>query len=137
MHPPSWPSVTARIAIAGIALVAIVVSAIWLSDAHRFSNAQSVAGAAKTPAQLEAAGKKFEGQSALTPHTDAEAAQAYVLLRAGKRAQAETLLEDVIRREPRNVRAWVGLYFADRGRKPARFAYAKARIAALAPPVRR
>ena len=129
-------AVTVRVAIIAAALVAIVISAIWLSDAHRFVGAQSAANAARTPAQFEAAAKRFEGQTALTPHTDAKAAQAFSLLRAGQRPQAEALLEDVIRTEPRNVRVWASLYFADRGRKPARAAYAKARIRALAPPVR-
>jgi|1186.fasta_scaffold126130_2 Tfp pilus assembly protein PilF len=129
-------AVTARTAMLVVALVAIVISAIWLSDAQRFTGAETAAARSKTPAQLLAAAGRFRGQSALTPDTDAKAGRAFALLRAGRPAQAEALLEDVLRREPRNVRAWVGLYFADRGRKPARSAYAQSRIRALSPPVR-
>ena len=130
-------AVTARILMLAVAVVALVVCAVWLSDAQRFSDAQAAADAARTPAQLAAAGERFAGGSPLTPDTDAKSAEAYALLVARRPAQAEALLEDVLRREPRNVRAWAGLYLADRGRKPARAAYAQARIRALSPPVGR
>ena len=130
-------AVIARIGMFATAVVAIVVAAIWLSDAHRFQGAQAEAAKAKTQAQLLSAADRFLGGSALTPGTDAEAARAFVFLRAGQRPRAEALLEDVLRTEPRNVRAWAGLYFADRGRKPARAAYAQARIRALSPAVKR
>src|SRR5690349_21870920 len=96
-------AVTARILLVAVALVAIVVSAFWLSDTHRLLSAQAHAAAAKTPAQLRAAADAFPADSPLTPDTDAKAAQAYAFLRAGEPARAEPLLENVLRREPRNV----------------------------------
>jgi predicted Zn-dependent protease len=131
------PAVIVRIAMLFVAVAAIAVSAIWLSDAHRFAGAQSAALASHSPAEFQAAARRFEGASTLSPDTDAKAAEAYALLAGHRPARAEALLDDVVRQEPRNVRGWIGVYVADRGRKPARAAFAQARIRVLSPPVGR
>ena len=128
-------AVIVRAAMFLVAIAAIVVSAVWLHDARSYAHAQKVALAARTPAQFERAAPLFEKGRALQPDTLSQAAEAVALLRAGQNARAGSVLEEVVRREPRNVRAWIGLYLADRTANPARAAEAQRHIRELAPPV--
>ena len=125
-----------RVAMLLVAVVAIAAGAAWLHDARVFARAQDASLKAKTPAQLQRAAARFDDVGTLTPDTLARSAEAYTLLRAGQQAPAEALLEGVLRTEPRNVRAWAALYFADRGRKPARAAFAQAQARRLSPTVK-
>jgi phosphotransferase system HPr-like phosphotransfer protein len=128
--------VIARMAMLLAAAAAIAAAVAWLHDARTFASAQSAALAARTPAELERAAVKFDRVGTLTPDTLAKSAEAYTLMSAKRWDRGAALLEGVVRREPRNLRAWAGLYIADRGRNPARAAYALARARRLGPPVK-
>jgi hypothetical protein len=130
-------AVIARLAMLLTATAVIAVSAVWLHDARTFASAQSAALSARTPAEAERAVRMFERSDALSPDGLAKSAEAYTLARAGQEPRAAALLEDVVRQEPRNVRAWAGLYLVDRRRDPRRAAFAAARVRELSPPVGR
>jgi predicted Zn-dependent protease len=124
-------AVIARLAMLLAAAAAIVVSAVWLNDAH----SQSAATDALNAGDFERAARLYEDGRALAPDSAAKASQAFALLKAGRADQAAALLEEVVRREPRNARAWSALAFAERDRDPARAAEAMARVRELSPPV--
>jgi predicted Zn-dependent protease len=123
-------AVIARLAMLLAAAAAIAVSVVWLHDAH----SQAAATDALNASRFDQAARLFQRGRALAPDSAAKGSEAFALLKAGHADQAAALLEEVVRREPRNARAWAALAFADRDRDPARAAYAVARARTLAPP---
>ena len=123
-------AVIARLAMLLTAAAAIAVSAVWLHDAR----SQATATDALNASQFERAAGLFRRGRTLAPDAGPKASEAFALLKAGRPDQAAPLLEEVVRSEPRNARAWSALAFADRERDPARARFAAARARALAPP---
>jgi predicted Zn-dependent protease len=124
-------AVIARLAMLLAAAAAIAVSAVWLHDAR----SQATATAALNASRFEEAARLFQRGRALAPESGPKGAEAFALLKAGHGEEAARLLEEVVRSEPRNARAWAALAFADRDRDPRRAAFAEARVRVLAPPV--
>src|SRR4051812_3391985 len=130
-------AVIARLAMLLVAAAAIAVSAVWLHDARSQSAASAAVNAARSPSELEHAATLFRRGKALVPDTAAIAAEAYALVGAGQNERAAALLEKVVRREPRNARAWAALALSSSHFDSARAAAARARVRVLAPPVER
>jgi predicted Zn-dependent protease len=126
-------AVIARLAMLLTAAAAIAVSAIWLNDAR----SQAAATDALNASRFVEAARLYQHGRALAPDSASKASEAFALLKAGRPGDAAALLEQVVRREPRNARAWSALAFADRDRDPARAAEALARVRELSPPVER
>src|SRR3954454_1873865 len=120
-------AVIARLAMLLAAAAAIVVSAVWLHDAR----SQAAATDALNASRFDEAARLFRHGRALAPDAGPKASEAFALLKAGHKGPAALLLEDVVRHEPRNARAWSALAFADRERDPARASFALARTRAL------
>jgi predicted Zn-dependent protease len=127
--------VLVRIGMVVVALAAIVVMAIWWNDARLLGDARHAAVTARTPADVERAARLFERSRRLSPDTLPQTGEAFMLLRAGQLDRGVRLLDDIVRREPRNATAWGLIAIAEQKRDPARAALARAKEAALNPPV--
>ena len=115
-----------------LSAAAIVVLAVWYSNAGSAKEGEIGAVLARTPAQIKSADALLARSRTLSPDTSPEIGQAYLLIKRGRRGEAAVMLRAVLAREPRNLLAWRYLAVAD----PPRAAQARRRIAELAPPVR-
>ena len=118
-----------------VALAAIAAMAIWWNDARLLDNARKAGVVARSPAQVQSAARLFERSRRLNPDSLPQTGEAFMLIRAGQVDRASKLLEDVVRNESRNATAWGLIAIAEQKRDPARAAQARARAAALNPPV--
>src|SRR4051794_4379131 len=120
-------AVIARLFLLVAAVAAIAVSAVWLHDAR----SQAAATDALNASHFDEAARLYQRGRALAPDSAAKASEAFALLKAGHADRAAALLEEVVRREPRNARAWSALAFAERDRDRARAAEALAQVRKL------
>lgn len=126
-----------RIGLVAAAAVAIFALATWKHQASLFTDARAAAVPARTPAQVDSAVAMLRDAARRTPDTLPETGAAFVLIRAGRKAEGEAMVRSVLRREPRNVTAWGLLALALDGRDAPGAAAARARVARLSPPVKR
>lgn len=127
--------IVVRIALVAVAAAVIFSLATWLHQARLFTDARAAGVAARTPAQAAGAAAKLRDAARDTPDTLPETGQAFVLIRAGRKAEGERIVRSVLRQEPRNVTAWGLLALALDGRDDAGAALARAKVARLSPPV--
>ena len=122
----------ARILLVLISAAAIAWLAIWLNrvDAYQHARREAIAkGAAQDPARVRHVTDLFESARDLTPDTTPILGEGVFLIEAGQNQRAARVLNEVLRREPRNVSAWGLLAAAD----PARAAEARAHVGELNP----
>jgi cytochrome c-type biogenesis protein CcmH/NrfG len=117
--------------LAGAAAVALLAaSVIWL-DASRVQKRGSETafaprGAAGT-AVIEGAISDLGRMRRLAPDAPSYLLEAFLLSRAGRRAETVRTLERVVRQEPENLEAWLFLAKAETDRRRSREAYRRAR----------
>ena len=120
MTAPGGP---ARIAIrAALALISVVVIA-WLAVMERDVRLQrrgvATAGNVRDAGSLERADSDLRRARLLSPSTAPDVIRAFNFQVHGRRREGIRVLEDVLRREPRNLQAWVVLERLARGFDPA------------------
>lgn len=94
-----------------VAFAAVAVLG-WLVVMERDERLQERGVATSNPADLEAA-------RLWNPDTTPDLRLAFVALGRGRRAEAQAVLEDLVRREPDNIFAWGALLNVTRGVEPA------------------
>jgi predicted Zn-dependent protease len=103
-------------------LVAVVVLA-WLGvmerDARLRQHGIAAAGRLDVPGNATRAESAFRRARALSPDTAPDVGRALLYLALGRRDEAASLLEGVLRREPENLTAWGVLFNVARERDPA------------------
>ncbi len=121
---------------AGAVVVAVLVLA-WLGlslrDVRLEERGGEAAGRLSVPGNAERAEADFRGARLLNPDSGPDLARAVVLLQLGRPERAVALVEDVVRREPENARAWRTLYEVTRESDPARAERALATLRRLDP----
>jgi hypothetical protein len=107
---------------AGVAVVAVLVLA-WLAVMERDVRLQERGVSALRPgasaAQLAAAERDLRGARLLNPDTAPDVTLALLHRARGDGGRALRAIEDVVRREPDNLRAWATLELLARGRDEA------------------
>lgn len=88
-------------------------------------------GERTSQAQLELGLADARAARRLAPDAPAKLLAWQLLLREGRRAEAEAVLHDVVQTEPQNYEAW--LYLSRTARDPRIVKRAKARVAQLGP----
>ena len=126
-----------RLVLVAVALLAGAYLAVQLRATQRLDEGKAIAFASPSPSPADArrAQSALDDAEALSSDATPDIYRAIVLGRAGQRARAAAVLEDVVRREPENVEAWGWLEAATRGRDPALAARARARLKELNPRV--
>ena len=135
MHPVS--ALVPRAAIALIALLLVAWAAVLWQN-QRIGDAASdrlLANPRMTAASFQGVLDDYERAERLDPGTDWRLTRAGALVLRGRRADAAKLTQTVLDREPDNLRAWLVLREATRGRDPRRAAEANREIRRLDPPV--
>ncbi len=121
---------------AGAVVVAVLVLA-WLGlslrDVRLEERGGAAAGQLSVPGNAERAEADFRRAQLLNPDSGPDLARAVVLLQLDRPDRAVALVEDVVRSEPENTRAWRTLYEITRERDPARAEQALATLRRLDP----
>ncbi len=129
----SRPSTAARVAAAVVALVVLA----WLGLAFRNVRLEErggrAAGALSQTANAARAERDFRAAGLLNPDTQPDLARAVVLVQLDRPERAVAVVEDVLRREPENARAWRTLLDLTSERDPGRAAEALAALRRLDP----
>jgi tetratricopeptide repeat protein len=124
----------ARAALALLAVVAIVVSGIWLSDrASGISARQTLLNPKSSPAELRQGIQQAKDSRTLNPSTDPDLTRYGLLLRLGRNAEARTVFESIVRREPDSRNAWTFLAVTSQSTNPAQFRRALEHLHRLSP----
>jgi tetratricopeptide repeat protein len=124
----------ARAALALLAVVAIVVSGIWLSDrASGISARQTLLNPKSSPAELRQGLQQAKDSRTLNPSTDPDLTRYGLLLRLGRNAEARTVFESIVRREPDSRNAWTFLAVTSQSTNPAQFRRALEHLHRLSP----
>jgi predicted Zn-dependent protease len=130
--------VIARLAVVGVALLALAWLAVNLRGYDRYQDGQRLALAPNaTAASARQAAELLDDARFLNPDTRPLLAEGSLLVArggAGTRT-GRAMLEEAVRKEPDNVVAWAVLASATRRLDPQRSREARARAAALSPPV--
>ena len=123
----------ARVLLGAAAVAAMVAFAVWLDSARAEQRAAQVAFAAPAELRARAAGalRDADDSKRLTPDTYANLLRWRVLYFSGRRARAERVLDEVVRREPDNASGWIAL--ANSTEDAARARRARARLRELNP----
>jgi predicted Zn-dependent protease len=103
---------------AAVAVVAVLVIA-WLAVMELNVRRQADGLTAAQRHEFAAADDDFRAAGTLNPSTAPDVSRALLYERAGRRARAAALLEDVVRREPDNLTAWGLLYTFSKDQDPA------------------
>jgi len=126
-----------RITLVLFATVLALFFAVGLLAAHLGAEGEllAVRGAALDPAMAAHVDDLLRRAARLTPDTSPEVARAGMLSERGDHAAAIAVLRDVLRREPRNVTAWIVLSVAAKPVDAALSQRARRQAAELAPAV--
>jgi hypothetical protein len=109
----------ARLLVAVAALGLIGWLAVMERDARLYDRAIAAGGKLDDPGTVARAEEDFRGARLLTPDRTPDVGRALTLWTVGRRAEARTLLEDVVRAEPDNLSAWSALAWVNDGQDPA------------------
>ncbi len=121
------PAATAALVAAAVVVIA------WLALMERSARLQSASLAAAKKGQVARAESDLRRSRFLNPDTTPDLSRALLYFGQGRRAQATSLLEQVVRSEPRNLPAWGELLVVSRGHDPALTRRALAAIRRLDP----
>jgi hypothetical protein len=127
-----------RLLLAGAAVAAIVVLAIWLHSSQLEARGEAFKPSPSnrvTPAQVRAALTNFDRARNNNPDTKPEVDEATILIFLGRDAEAARLLGQVVRKEPRNASAWALMSRATQRSDPKLSAAAVDRVRELVPPL--
>jgi tetratricopeptide repeat protein len=124
----------ARAALAALAVAAIVVSGIWLSDrSSGISARQTLLNPKSSPAELRQGIQDAKHARTLNPSTDPDLTIYGLLLRLGRNAEARDVFESIVRREPDSRNAWTFLAVTSQHTDPAQFRRALEHLHELSP----
>jgi hypothetical protein len=131
------PSVLPRVAIGLIALVFLAWAAVLWHNQHVGDAASDrlLANPRMSEADFRRVLDDYKSAESLDPGTDWRLTRAGALVLRGDQAEAARLTEPVLDKEPDNLRAWLVLREATKGRQPRREAQANREIRRLNPPV--
>ena len=105
-----------------VGLIAVAVLA-WLGvmerDHRLYAGGVVGAGKVRTAADFARAESDLRAARLLNPDVSPDLSRAILYVGAGRARQATALAEDVLRREPDNLRAWGLLYSLSREHDPA------------------
>jgi hypothetical protein len=110
-----------------VALAAVVVIA-WLGVMERDTRLFQAAAKGGPAAEADVRSARF-----LNPDTGPDLYRAFLYTNRGQWRRSIALIEDVLRREPDNLFAWVGLRAAARGHDPSAVRRADAAVLRLDP----
>ena len=117
---------------AAVTVAAVAVLA-WLAvmefDVRRLASGVSAA----QRRDFAAADADFRAARALNPDTAPDVNRAFLYERMGPHARAAAVLEDVVRREPDNLRAWLAYALLAEGTDPAAVERARDELRRLDP----
>lgn len=123
-----------RATLAGVAVAAIVMCAIWLSDRSSTLAAERVVfDRHASPAQMRRAIEDAKEARTLNPSTDPDLAIYDLLVRLGRAREARTVFESIVRREPENRTPWSLLAVTSQNTDPAQFRRALEHLHQLSP----
>jgi Tetratricopeptide repeat len=123
-----------RGALVTVAVTAIVLMAIWLSDFHATNAATKTLLAHNAgSAQLEHGIAQARHAQRLNPSTDPDLAIYGLLVRLGRTAEARKVFESIVGREPDNRTAWSLLAVTTQSSDPAQFKRALTHLHELSP----
>jgi hypothetical protein len=111
--------VAARIAVGLVAVVVLAWLGVMERDHRLYVSGVTGAGKVRTPADLARAEADLRAARLLNPDISPDLSRAILYVGAGRARQATALAEDVLRREPDNLRAWGLLYSLSHERDPA------------------
>jgi cytochrome c-type biogenesis protein CcmH/NrfG len=109
----------ARVAVAFAAVVVLAWLGVMERDARLQARGVEAAGRLGEPGGAGRAEAAFRAARLLNPDTTPDVGRALVLQAQGHGDRAVAVLEDVVRREPDNARAWGLLYAVARESDPA------------------
>jgi len=123
-----------RALLAAIAVAAIVLTGIWLSDRSSTLAAEhTLLNRKASPSQLERGIKQAKGARAVNPSTDPDLTIYGLLLRLGRNREARGVFESIVRREPDSRTAWTYLAVTSQSTDPAQFRRALEHLHELSP----
>jgi Flp pilus assembly protein TadD len=123
-----------RAALAAIAVAAIVLSGIWLSDRSSTLAAEhTLLNRTATNSELRHGIDQARSARTLNPSTDPDLTIYGLLLRLGRNAEARGVFESIVRREPDNRSAWTYLAVTSQNSDPAQFRRALEHLHELSP----
>jgi thioredoxin-like negative regulator of GroEL len=124
-----------RVVLVLIAMPVIVWLAVSYSNARLIAHGRTVLESQHpTPAQIESALADVRGAHTFADRTESLAFTAALEIRAGRLDTARRIFEQIVRREPENAGAWLGLAQLSAKSDPARAAEARAQADRLDPP---
>ena len=124
----------ARAALAAVAVAAIVMCAIWLSDrSSTLAAERALLNRKASPAQLRRGIQDAKDARTANPSTEPDLAIYGLLVRLGRNAEARNVFESIVRREPDNRTAWSLLAVTSQSTNPAQFRRALTHLHELSP----
>jgi hypothetical protein len=102
--------VVARAAVAAVALVVLAWLAVLERDVRREARATTLSARTNVAGNFARAEADFRAARLLNPDANPDLKRAYLYFGAGRRRQAASVVEDVVRREPENLAAWAALF---------------------------
>ena len=124
----------ARVALATLAVAAIVLSGVWLSDrSSTIAAEQTLLNGKASVAQLRHGIQEAKDAQTLNPNTDPDLTVYGLLVRLGRNAEARRVFESIVRREPDSRTAWTYLAVSTQNTSPAQFRRALEHLHELTP----
>jgi hypothetical protein len=102
----------------GVAVVAVLVIG-WLGVMERDERLVQRGVKASSAGEAARAEQAFRDARLLNPDSAPDVLRSFLYVGTDRRAEAQALAEDVLRREPDNLTAWVVLFRISRGTDPA------------------
>jgi len=98
-----------RLVILGVAIVVCAWYVVGIRQAHELAVARAVISnpTAHTPAALRHAGSLLNSAATLNPDAEVDILRGRLALAEHRFGPAQRILEDVARREPHNLEAWI------------------------------
>lgn len=123
-----------RALLATVAVAAIVLTAIWLSDrSSTIAAERALLNQKASPADLRHGIEDAGNAQTLNPSTEADLAVYGLLVRLGRNGEADRVFDSIVRREPANRTAWTFLAVTSQHTDQAQFKRALEHLHELSP----
>ena len=133
--PPPRTAVLPRVALVGVALAVVAFLAVGLRSAVPQAEGRDIAAGELDEASYARALELFRDAQPVNPDSEADLLEGGLLLAGGSPREAAAVIEEVVRDEPENSKAWALLAAATRERDPDRAREARAQLSRIKPAI--